>query len=203
MPPGTFYTASGWASAPRVAREMAVRFPSVAPTSLTSGYVIYSYLEVIARFTKPYDLDFGPAQGRHVAALASPKKRSAPSLTCGPRFWPLIAIRGGSNDGWPSEFALDLDQTSQPVEIVVAKVPPAATLGATIAYVETQAAAQTNGHALFSKDVVAVPEVRFKDTHRFKELETGMLDVAQQMLDFTSMARALSSNRRCSCTTSQ
>ena len=67
------------------------------------------------------------------------------------------------------EFALDLDRTSQPSQVVLACVEPKGSLAATWDDLKTNLS-QPSDHAEIG-DLV-VPNLNFKVDHRFKELET-------------------------------
>ena len=95
-----------------------------------------------------------------------------------------------------TECVIDLDRTSDPSQILVAITEPKDTLAATLASVEGRGTCQprqrVTGHGLY--DVMLVPDLDWRITHRFVELEgrpflnTGLegqrIDVAEQDILF-------------------
>lgn len=76
-----------------------------------------------------------------------------------------------SNDD--AEFVLDPCKTSQPYQIVVARVNRKETLAETVADVEAKIAQRPDEHALKigPNDTLLIPSLAWKISHRFKELE--------------------------------
>jgi hypothetical protein len=217
-PAGSLYTASGWEDKgilQKIRTDLQQRFPSApAPTFpgiIPGSFVAYSYLEAGVRFRQPYfqsrkPLPFTDSTGTK-AMVASfgirPEDDYAYNeLRMQPRLF-LEDMGGGGHapmvDGVlrPAEFIIDLDRESEPTQVVLAVVTPGRTLGETIRSVERKMASSTmprNRDGLGSRDVLLVPDIFWRISHHFSELEGRRiqnaalkgqrLDVAQQDLVF-------------------
>ena len=106
----------------------------------------------------------------------------------------LFSASGGGRQ--LTEFIVDLDRTSQPNQIVLAFIEPRPTLAAMLESIDDKIAKaqKEKQHALFSNDVLLVPDMVWRISHRFTQLEGNVfknenlkgqrIDVAQQDIQF-------------------
>lgn len=203
---GSYYAAAGFVRdriVERITNDMRGRFPSVNVPDFGFGNiaVAYAYLEATVSFQLPYyeaDLDFRGVKGgiskvkgfgiRQQEANAAQSLRSQ-----------IDVLFAGIGEG-PIEFGLDLDKSSTPNQIVVARIPRRGTLAETIAELQqriNQEVAKPSGYARFGLgDMLLVPAMHWKIEHDFAEM-TGQdkilqnqafkgayLDKAQQTIRF-------------------
>jgi hypothetical protein len=196
----------------RIVREMAERYPKQPPPELdpNAELVAFAYLQAAARFTLPFfdndaEFVFRDAAGEKTAVesfgirphddYAYRKLREQVEV-----LYNRVADspREGYVDGhevYP-EFALDLCRTSQPYQLVLAVVPPQQTLGATLDRLTTSTATSkpTLRGKFGARDVLLVPEMAWRITHRFRELEgpdRGLLNPGFEALHIDTAAQTL------------
>jgi hypothetical protein len=190
---------------------MASKFPNVPRPELDvppGGAVAYAYLAASAKYDYPFFENdepflFTDSAGRKTAvgSFGIRKKddyayhqlrQQVQVLYC-----PREEIR---SEREISEFILDPCKTSQPYQIVIARVVRKPTLAATLADVEEKIASQPapdrSISELHPRDTLLVPNIAWRVSHRFKELEgkdkqflnpalQGLyLDTAVQMIQF-------------------
>jgi hypothetical protein len=168
----------------RIETEMANKFPTVPKSDLTAaadGVVAYSYLAAAAEFEVPFFEEdrpflFTDSGGKQTAVhafgirkkddYAYDKLRSQVQiLYCGDE-------AGGDQE--MKEFVCDPCKNSSPYQVVVALVKPGRTLAATLADVQQKIKATPTSHfasGLHPRDTLLIPNLNWKITHRFKELE--------------------------------
>lgn len=200
VPASALYAAAGRPADGIVARiqtELRQRFPGKAPPAFGSvgpdALVAYAYIEAGIKFAQPYirnhsaqtfkDASGKPTPIRSFGLL--PAEEADPALRDQARI--LFAGRGPRRGGKgaapdsgtdPAEFAVDLDVGSTPNQIVVARIARLPTLAAAFEYVEGEIASRASlkddrdsPSRLRSKDVLLVPEMLWRISHRFAELE--------------------------------
>jgi len=211
VPEGCLYTAVGWEDKgilDRIRTDVARMFPnSTSPTFpdiMQGSFVAYSHLEAGVQFDIPYfqndePLTFTASDGTTIKVASfglRPKDDYAYyELRKQPRVlftndWELAA------EPVTPECVIDLDAGSHPSQVIVAMVEPQATLGATVALVEEKIAQSRRGASggIGANDVLLVPDVVWRITHHFAELEGRSfqnpplqgqrMDVAQQDIQF-------------------
>ncbi len=180
-------------------------FPGIAPDSL----VLYGYLETKLGFTIPYfqndqPLRFTDGQG-HSTPVRSFGIRKQDDYAYRKLRNQVGLLYRGERQEQPLnkqaarvDFAIDLCRDSKPAQLVIARVPPEATLAETLAELDRRitAYAKTDwaGHGFGPNDVLLVPEMAWHIVHRFAELEgkpfsgpawSGKrIDVCQQEIQF-------------------
>jgi hypothetical protein len=176
VPPGSLYAAAGWAGngiAQKIQADVAQRFPdSPAPNLPPLGpmdLLAYARLEVKAKFPVPYfDAPYAVSWtdgagakhairtfGIHESHGYDELRRQASVLYAPPAEAQL------------EDFVLDLNDASQPVQILVAQVEKKSTLAETLAAVD--AVCKTSGERDVI-DVMLVPEMAWRVQHQFGEL---------------------------------
>jgi len=187
--PDAVYAAAGLAKdgiVERIRAQMAGKFPNVARPELDvppEGAIAYAYLAVSAKYEYPFfendePLLFTDSAGKQTAfgSFGIRKKddyayhqlrQQVQVLYCPPDgIWSETDIR---------EFILDLCKTSQPYQIVLARVDRKPTLTDTLADLEQKVTAQpapeTRMSRLYPRDTLLVPNIAWRVSHRFKELE--------------------------------
>jgi hypothetical protein len=164
---------------------MAKRFPSEPtpefPLMPPDWIIAYSYLEAYIKFTTPFrpaarELIFNDSQGNQT------KVDSFGIWDC---FLPqyqkvkeqvdiLYYLRDPNDHLATLEFAVDLCKFSQPYQVVVACTQPKDTLIQTLGYLQDKIAnSPTDQYSreLGPNDTLLVPNIFWKITHHFKELE--------------------------------
>jgi hypothetical protein len=216
-PPGSLYTAAGWENKgilDQIDREVKQAFPDSEPPTFPGivhgSFVAYSRLEARLRFGLPYfqskkPLAFTAGDGsranvssfgvREEDDYAYRRLREQPRVL----YSNLLGMgrRDDSEPPPPPEFAVDLDSQSAPSQIIVAMVAPGRTLAETLATVEERmhsdiASPRRDGIGI--NDVLLVPDIVWRLTHHFGELEGKTfrnpslkgqrMDVAQEDLVF-------------------
>jgi len=191
VPAGCCYAAAGLMQdgiVERIKRGMAGQFPeapepNLVVTSLTMA-VAYAYLEAAAAFATPYferELEFTGADGKAVRVSGfgvSQGNNPAVAERLAKQLEILYADYEVDEDGYETggvlECVLDLDRTSEAVQVIVALVDWQGTLAKTVAYLEEKMAVWSTEEGLRrmgSNDYLAVPNVHFKVEHRFAKLE--------------------------------
>jgi hypothetical protein len=169
----------------RIQAEMASKFPDVQKPELhvpPDGVVAYAYLAASSKYDYPFFENderflFRDSAGKETAvgSFGIRKKddyayerlrRQVEILYC-----PRDALMSEKE---VPEFVLDPCKTSKPYQIVLARVDGKPTLAETVANVQRKIAAQpadTLISQLHSRDTLIVPNMAWKVSHRFKELE--------------------------------
>jgi hypothetical protein len=187
--PDAVYAAAGLAKdgiVERIQEQMASKFPNVPRPELDvppDGAVAYAYLAASAKYDSPYfendePFFFTDSAGKQTAVGSFGIRRKddyaynrlrqqAQVLYC-----PREAIM---HDKEIPEFIVDPCKTSRPYQIVLARVDRKPTLADTLADVEQKIAARPAPDDLVSqlhpRDTLLVPNMAWKISHRFKELE--------------------------------
>jgi len=189
LAPGSAFAAAGWAAdgvAGRIQAEMARRFPDAPRPDFDvdpTGAVAYAYLEASAKFDLPFfdsddPLQFTDSKGdaTAVGAFGIRKKDEYAYDRLREQVHVLFADREKvMKDPKGAEFVLDPCKTSQPYQIVLARVARQATLADTIAQVEQKIAANARVDPYLTSlqplDTLLVPNLAFEISHRFREVE--------------------------------
>jgi hypothetical protein len=184
LPAGTFYAAAGWMKngiKERIRSEIAVAFPSIAVPDIgeaETAAIAYAYMEENIKFGIPFyenrkPLVFKDSTGRETK-VASFGIRREDASTCNELRSQVEILYAGPMPPLINEFAIDLFKNSTPVQIILARIPVKTTLAATVETVEqkirTFTGDQNNG-IFGANDVLLVPNIAFRLTQRFKELE--------------------------------
>jgi hypothetical protein len=185
--PADVYAAAGLTGdgiADRIRTEMARRFPNVPPPDLGTGNaaVAYSYLAAACRFDLPFfendkSFEFIDAAGRKTPVgsfgirekddYAYGRLRAQVQVLHAPRE-PLREA-----DGMP-EFILDPCRMSRPYQVVIAQVNRKPTLAETLTDVRQKIGGSkvgTGPPGLGPRDVVLIPNISFRVSHHYQEVE--------------------------------
>lgn len=184
----SYYAAAGLVGngiIPTIQSEMAKRFPSEPIPQFSAmppdWIIIYSYLEAYVKFIAP----FRPADQELIFTDSRGTQTKVDSFGIWDSFLPqyrkvkeqvnILYYRGDPNDYERTlEFAVDLCKFTQPYQLVVACIQPKATLAQTFAYLQDKLAGPIEEQfrrELGSNDTLLVPNMFWKITHHFKELE--------------------------------
>ena len=189
VPPDAVYADAGLAKdgiVERIRAQMASKFPKAPSPQLDvppRGAVAYAYLEASARYEYPFfendeTFVFTDSAGKQTAVgsfgirgkddYAYRQLRQQVKILYCPReaIWSEKEI---------PEFILDPCKNSQPYQIVLARVNRKPTLADTLADVEQRIAAQPASDRFASelhpRDTLLVPNIAWRVSHRFTELE--------------------------------
>ena len=210
IPPESLYVAAGWNQKGiigQISDDLKRRFPAKAtptfPGILPDSFVAYAYLEVSLKFSIPYfqnrkPMVFSDRGGKKTELTSFGVRQEDDYAYFKLRGQPRILFRTVDDDKFQlTEGILDLDCTSQPNQIVLALTEPRASLAATLTAVEEQVASAkpvADSGNLGPNDVLLVPDIVWRISHRFAELEgreftnTALkgqrMDVAQQDIQF-------------------
>jgi hypothetical protein len=175
----------------RFAGSAAPQLPPPAPETA----IAYARLELKAKFPVPYFDQQTPFQWKDASGAAhdvhafgifsdSPDKLLAQ---------PRVLFDHPQHADQPREFALDLNDPSQPIEIMVAKVSRRATLAETLAAID-DARRQDTPKQLEYASILVVPEMAWRVSHEFEQLKDrritsgplaeGKIAEARQDIDF-------------------
>jgi WD40 repeat protein len=175
LEPGSYYAATGFVDGGIVAKiqeEMAQRFPDVPRPQiegLPKGVVAYAYLRAGIKFDteffdNPEAFRFHDSVGQETVVRSFGIRESEKHLGGGYRTRVQVLFRDGG------DFALDPCQTSQPHQVVLARVKRQETLAATLANLEGRIAKGAKGQ-LGSQATLLVPNLDWCVEHHFRELE--------------------------------
>jgi hypothetical protein len=211
IPKSSLYTAAGWVNkgiVEQITKDFRVAFPGRAEPEFKEvqpdSAVAYAYLEAAVKFKLPYFQNDQPFvftdSSSHTTELNSfgirskddyayERLRQQPAI--------LFSIRGNEYRFQPTEYAVDLDRTSKPVQIVLAVIKPQSTLAAMMESVEAKIAAsgrRVGDDGLGPRDVLLAPDIAWRISHHFAELEGKdfanaalkgrKLKIAQQDIEF-------------------
>jgi hypothetical protein len=187
--PDAVYAAAGLAKdgiVERIRAQMAAKFPNVPGPELDGppgGAVAYAYLAASAKYDYPFFENdetflFTDSAGKQTAVGSFGIRRKDDYAYHRLRqqvqvlYCPREAIMSGKEI---PEFILDPCKTSQPYQIVLARVDRKPTLADTLTDVERRIAAQPASDRFMSelhpRDTLLVPNIAWRVSHRFKELE--------------------------------
>lgn len=208
IPEGCLYASAGWVNEgiiPTIQEGVRERFPTHEPPTFPGialdSIVAYAFLEANVTFKIPYSqndepLVFTDSRGINTTVNSfglRPKDKDA----C----WelrstqPRVIFAAYDQQHCVTECVIDLDFKSEPSQILVAITEPKGTLAATLASVEDklrQPCQKVRGDWIY--DVILVPDLDWRITHRFVELEgrpflnagleSQQIDVAEQDILF-------------------
>lgn len=194
---GTFYTAGGFAPAivEKIRSDMAKQFPrakvNLPPTGLGDA-LAYAYLQAAVQFSKPYVKrdegdSFTDSSGRETPVVAfglDSDDEAAINKELARQIEVLYYKAGEPGRG---EYVLDLNKGSQPSQLLLARVPPGATLADTWRDVQQkvlQWKPQPGERAFGSYEKLIVPNINYKIHHSFPELEKNPLLKTSQNIEF-------------------
>ncbi len=198
----SFYAAAGlvdYGILEKIREEMASRFPSEPSPVFDESYstmpdavVTYSYLDVDIEFNYPFYVNnnafaFKDSNGIYTDVTSFCTyldEWNSDSQQVHEQVDVLYYKRDEFLDD--AEFAIDLCKNSSPYQIVLARVPQCGTLGETVAFVEEKVAEFRNSpnywtlHVFYPPgfilgDSLRVPDILYKLTHNFAELEGRFL----------------------------
>jgi hypothetical protein len=199
----SFYAAAGFVGdgiLGQIQEEMANRFSSETSPVFDESYdtmldaaVLYSYLNVNSEFDYPFYVNdnaftFEDSNGVYTDVTSFCTyldEWNSDAELVHEQVDVLYYKRGGLSLG-EAEFAIDLCKNSGPYQIVLARVPQCGTLGETVAFVEEKIAEFKNYpeyeelHVFRPPDLILgdslrVPDILYKLTHNFAELEDKLL----------------------------
>ncbi len=192
LPKDSYYAVAGKADkelADTIRREVAQRFSgrqvqSDLPEDPTS-FLAFALLKANVKFAHPYfdskmGIDFKDSNGgvAHVSGFGLLQDGSAQTNETLAAQVDVLYRKTEQNGYRPAtEFAIDLDRTSQPSQIILAKVAPQATLGQTVQYVQDCIRNQKDkGDLKLDPDgTLAVPNMNLRIGHHFAEIEGRFL----------------------------
>jgi hypothetical protein len=187
--PGAVYAAAGFAKdgiVERIRAQMASKFPNVPSPELDvppDGAVAYAYLAASAKYEYPYfendeSFLFTDSAGKQTAvgSFGIRRKDDYAYERLRQQVQVLYYRRDANTHGEEiPEFIVDPCKSSQPYQIVLARINRKLTLAETLAEVERRIAVEpastSFGSALRPRDTLLVPNIAFQVTHHFKELE--------------------------------
>jgi len=212
-PPGSLYTAAGWEDKGIIAqihKDLKQQFPAkelpTFPGMIPGSFVAYGYLEANVGFRLPYfqnkkPLEFTAGNGEKANVCsfglrpeddyAYRKLREQAAILY--YAWDKSDFANGTLK--LDECVLDLDQTSGPSQVVLARVKPQKTLKATLSSFDAKIRSFKGGASPMGvNDVLLVPDVFYNISHHFAELERRnfsnaalkgqRMDIAQQDILF-------------------
>ena len=213
IPAESLYVASGWNNkgiVEQIKREMSTKFPHKAPPVfpgiVPDSIVSYCYLETSIEFKIPYfqsrkPMMFKDSSGKETAltsfGIREKDEYAYRELRGQPK---VLYIKRGENQRELKEFAIDLDQSSKPNQIILAVVEPQETLGKTIKVTTEKIVAysQEKDYDYFRigiNDSLLIPDIAYNISHHFEELEDKMftnsklknqrINVVKQDIKFT------------------
>jgi hypothetical protein len=181
------YAAAGLAKdgiVERIRSEMAGRFPNVPRPDLDvppNGAVAYAYLAASAKYEHPYFENDEPFLFKDAAgnetAVGSFGIRKKDDYAYERLRQQVQVFYRTRTENWIDEvpeFILDLCKTSEPYQIVLARVDRKPTLAETLADIQHKIASPSKDRSvlgLIPNDTLIVPNMAWQITHRFKELE--------------------------------
>jgi hypothetical protein len=167
----------------RIRGEMARRFPDAPRPDLDASVeaIAYAYLAASAKYEHPYFENdepflFKDAAGKEtsVGSFGIRKKDDYAYEHLRQQVQVLYRTHAADRREEVPEFVLDLCKTSEPYQIVVARVDRKPTLAETLADIQNKiASAPEEGlvSGFITNDALLVPNMAWQVTHRFKELE--------------------------------
>jgi hypothetical protein len=195
----SFYSASGlvdYGILEKIQEEMASRFPSEPSPVFDESYstmsdaaVVYSYLDLNIEFDYPFFVNddaftFEDSNGVYtdVTSFCTYLEEWNSDAELVHEQVDVLYYKRDEFSLGEAEFAIDLCKNSSPYQIIFARVPQYGTLSETVAFVEEKMAAFRNypGYeelrvlrppGLILGDSLRIPDVLYKLTHNFTELE--------------------------------
>ncbi len=189
LPAGTYYAAAGRHSdgvVEKIQREMAKRFPSAGVPGFeeTTGFVTYSYLESVVRFTTPFSntrrpIRFRGSSGRihRVAGFGVYEGRDfdlAAKQAAQVKVLFVESEKEGSGGSAMKSFAVDLTADQSRQQVLLAVMPRAGSLQETLDELDrriSQWNPREGERKLSVVDRLAIPNVVFHLEHQFAELQ--------------------------------
>jgi hypothetical protein len=215
IPKNSLYVAAGWdreGITRRIIEDLAQKFPAKAPPTfpglVPGSFVAYAYLEADVKFALPYfqnryPLVFTDGEGVITEVSSFGIRSRDQSSYRELRKQPKVLFVAWDEEWRVTEYIVDLDRTSRPNQIVVALVDPKPTLADTMKSVQDKIdvarkkrkkSTEEVYDILFPNDILLVPDMVWRITHHFAELEgqefantklKGMgISVAQKEIDF-------------------
>ncbi|OHB67880.1 MAG: hypothetical protein A2V70_03340 [Planctomycetes bacterium RBG_13_63_9] len=205
IPEASLYVAAGWNQqgiTDRIEKDLAQKFPTAIqptfPGILPNSFVAYAYLEANVKFSLPYFQNREPM----VFTDRAGNKTELSSFGIRPeddyayfelRRQPAILFET-REEFKLTECIVDLDRTSQPNQIILAFMEPKPTLAEMLATVEDKIDTARKKEELGPNDVLLVPDMVWRITHEFAELQGQeftnaklkgqRIDVARQDIQF-------------------
>ena len=195
----SFYATAGFVGKgiiEQIQKEMEKHFPSepvpvfneldtLSPDMIHETIVTYSYLEIDVGFKYPFHktdgaFTFQDSKGKRIGVTAFCTDKEGLDLALREQVEILYYKEDERLN--TAEFVVDLCKYTQPYQVILALVPRCDTLGETVAIVEEKISEfkQNPKYEILRKlrlpdfmpgDSVIVPDVLYKLTHHFKELE--------------------------------
>jgi hypothetical protein len=212
VPPETLYAVAGFEDKgvlDKIRRELPAKFPGKAPPTFPGigqgSFVAYAYLQAQVDFGVPYfqarqALQFTEADGQQVPVYAFGIRMEDDYAYDQLRTQPRILYTDPEQHEFRGEalnyirFAVDLDGSSSPSQIIVACLERRSTLAAMLADLEAVTKGVAVQERLGPRDVLLIPNLFYRVTHHFTALEhkafqnpvlaAQQMDVAQQDIQF-------------------
>ncbi len=186
IPPQALYTAAGWVQKgilSEIQDAMKQKFPAKEPPAFPDiapdSFVAYAYLEARVKFTIPYFQSVSPMKFKDVAGgtteVNSFGVRQEDDYAYEKlRRQPKVLFQKYDKATYElTEFAVDLDRTSNSSQIIVVLTERKATLAETLEEVRKKIGdpGEFRPGGLDPNDVLLVPDIVFRLSHRFAEIE--------------------------------
>jgi len=216
LPDGSYYAVAGFVKdgiVDLIKKEMQARFqrrPQLDENYSPEEILAYTYLEANVKFKIPFferrePLMFKDSKGRETAVsgfgAGSRYEDAKTSSEIRDQVEILYSVwaKDSKAIAIPDEFILDPCRYTSPIQIILACVKPVETLADTLADMEKKISAaklEDWQKYLGSEEILFVPDIFYKVTHRFKELEgqdkivlnkgfeSYFIDTALQIIEF-------------------
>jgi hypothetical protein len=174
----SYYAAAGWVKdgiVDTILQQMAKRFPDFKPTIRVEPedrIVAYAYLEASVTFKLPFQqyeksVSFKNTDGSRTAIKAFGLWKEDSKLK---KIREQVDILYQSKEKQPEEYILDLSRETKPYQLILASVPFQSGLRETVEYVKNKIQ-QSHSENLHENDKLLVPDIAWKISHHFQELE--------------------------------
>jgi hypothetical protein len=186
LAPESYFAAAGYGPAivQQIQRGMQQKFPTRTPYDFGDVFptdiITYAYLIAEINFTKPYfendgKLIFTDANGQQTAVTSfytySPDPSARKKLI--KQIGVLYVKPDPERPFIATEFALDLDNKSNPYQIVAAMIKPQATLAEALASLDDKIyrfAQEGQSHEFSEYDSLIIPNIHYKVSKHFSDL---------------------------------
>jgi hypothetical protein len=209
IPQDILYTAVGWNDKgiiQKIHEDMKKKFPNAVlpefPRIADNSFVAYGYLEASLKFAIPYfqsrePLIFTDFIGRQTEVNSFGIRKEDDYAYNELRHQPDILYLERNENYSPKEYIIDLDRTSEPIQIILALIEPQPTLQELIASLGEKIASEkvdTFDDYFGPRDILLIPDMTWRISHHYSEIEgknfknaplkDQRLDVAEQDISF-------------------
>ena len=183
VPASNLYAITGWNDQgiqEQIRKDLAIRFPAkeapVFPDIRADAFLAYAYLEVNLPFKYKYErnheaLFFSDHNGEKTPVTSFGLPESVPH-NYRLKKQAMVLYEDMNENQELSDFAIDLDRSSQDDQIVVACITPESTLEESLKKVQKRIAdTRANDVGYFPPTVLLVPDTVWQIAHSFTEIE--------------------------------